>query len=237
MKLHVMPGDSLTERFKQTGIEGDIAVCRECLIVGDVKAETLNEFWTVRASFLDKAYGETELSYFDDVASELKKLQNLVSGDEVNLWFEHELFCQANMWFCLSLLAETKANVFRIEPLADEVWKGFGNLNADDLTTGFTARKQLSRGDIELGGKLRTAYQNSDHSELVRLSKTGSDRFLYLDEVCRAETEKATRPLQILAEIKQTGVSEFAEIFAKFNERAPIYGFGDSQVKRMLQEI
>ena len=34
MKLHVMPGDSLTDNFKQTGIEGEIAVCRECLIAG-----------------------------------------------------------------------------------------------------------------------------------------------------------------------------------------------------------
>jgi len=235
MILHVMPGDSLTDRFKQTEIEGEIAVCRECLIEGDVKAPTLDEFWTVRASFLDKTYGEAELSYFDDVAAELKKLQNLNSGDEVNLWFEHELFCQTNMWFCLSLLAGTKADVFRIEPLAAKVGKGFGNLDADDLKAGFSARKQLSPDDIKLGGNLWKAYQNSEHAELLRLSKTGSDRFPYLEEVCRAEVAKATRPLQILAEINEAGISEFPEVFAEFSRRAEIYGFGDSQVKRLLQ--
>lgn len=235
MKLHVMPGDSLTERFKETRIEGEIAVCRECLIVGDVKADTLDQFWAVRASFLDKAYSETELSYFDDVAAELKKLQNLDFGDEVNLWFEHELFCQVNMWFCLSLLAGTKAEVFRIESIDLEVWKGFGNLDADDLRAGFSVRKQLSHDDIELGGNLWTAYQNADHSDLLRLSKTGSDRFPFLEEVCQAETEKATRPLQILADIKEAGISEFPEVFAEFSKRGEIYGFGDSQVKRLLQ--
>jgi len=230
-----MPGDSLTERFKQTGIEGEIAVCRECLIEGDVKADTLEEFWTVRASFLGKTNGEAGLSYFDDVAAELKKLQNLNSGDDVNLWFEHELFCQANMWFCISLLAETQAYVFRIEPLTVEVWKGFGNLEAEELTASFSARKQLSPSDIELGGNLWKAYQNTDHSELLRLSKTRSDRFPYLEEVSRAEAEKATRPLQILDDIKDSGINEFPEIFEEFSRRAEIYGFGDSQVKRLLQ--
>lgn len=235
MKLHVLPGDSLTERFKQTGIEGEIAVCRECLIEGDVKADSLDEFWTVRASFLGRTYGETDHSYVENVAAELKKLQELHTGDEVNLWFEHELFCQANMWFCLSLLGETKANVFRIEPLNAEVWKGFGNLEAEELTACFSVRKQLSPSDIELGGNLWKAYQNSNHAKLLRLSKTGSDRFPYLEEVCRAETEKATRPLQILADIKETGISEFPEIFEEFSSRAGVYGFGDSQVKRLLQ--
>ncbi len=237
MKLHVMPGDSLTERFKQTGIEGEIAVCRECLIDGDVKAETLDEFWAVRGSFLGKAYGETEPSYLENVGAELKKLQDLDPGDEVNLWFEHELFCQANLWFCLSLLAETKANVYRVEPVNADVWKGFGNLEAAELTACFSDRKRLSPADIELGGNLWRAYQKSDHAELLGLSKTGSDRFPYLEEVCLAETEKATRPLQVLAEIKQTGVSEFPEIFVEFSKRASVYGFGDSQVKRLLQEI
>ena len=80
-----MPGDSLTDNFRQTGIDGEIVVCRECLIEGDVKAETLDEFWKLRASFLDGAYDEAKNSYFDSVAAELTKLQDLPADSEVNL--------------------------------------------------------------------------------------------------------------------------------------------------------
>ncbi|MEJ7847015.1 MAG: hypothetical protein WKF92_02885 [Pyrinomonadaceae bacterium] len=235
MKLHVLPGDSLTDRFRETGIDGETAICRECLIEGDVKADSLDVFWHLRASFLSKTYPEFEQSYFDNVVPELAKIQDLPAGSEVNLWFEHELFCQVNLWFCLSLLAGTKADVFRVEPCTTEIWKGFGNLVSEDLAASFSARRRLSPGDIELGKHLWTAYQNADYPELSRLSKTASDRFPHLEEVCLAEIEKATRPLQILDDIRREGISAFPDVFAEFSRRAGIYGYGDSQVKRLIQ--
>ena len=52
MILHVLPGDATVETFKASSIEGDIAVCRECLVVGDVSAIHCPEFWENRARFL-----------------------------------------------------------------------------------------------------------------------------------------------------------------------------------------
>ncbi len=45
MIYHVLPGDVQVEEFRKTGIGGEIIVCRECLIVGDIDAETLPELW------------------------------------------------------------------------------------------------------------------------------------------------------------------------------------------------
>jgi len=44
MSYHVLPGDSLVAEFAKTGIGGDVIVCRECLIVGDVDADILPDF-------------------------------------------------------------------------------------------------------------------------------------------------------------------------------------------------
>ena len=234
MKLHVMPGDSLTERFRETGIEGEIAVCRECLIEGNVNADTLEEFWAVRAAFLGKTYGETDLSYFDYVAAELKKLQNLDSGCAVNLWFEHELFCQVNLWFCLSLLDGTKADVYLVDPpVGSDVWKGFGDTSADELKSCFAGRKKFSNEDIGLGSELWNAFRTSDDARLNILAERKSPSFSYLNEVCQAAIEKDVRPRAILAEIDSA--KPFQEIFAEFSKRAGVYGFGDSQVKRLLE--
>ena len=37
----------MVETFKKTNIEGEIIVCRECLIDGDLSAENLEDFWRV----------------------------------------------------------------------------------------------------------------------------------------------------------------------------------------------
>lgn len=240
MILHVLPGDSYVETFRETGIFGDVAVCRECLIEGPVNAQNLEEFWKMRASYLDEVYGD-EGFYFDNVVgvvSELTKMQHLPPDAEVNLWFEHELFCQVNMWFCLSLLGETKARVYRIEPYVTsdaDIWRGFRNTSSDELLSCFLARRQLSLDDTKLGRNLWKAYQFNDNAELQRLSQTKTDHFPFLERVCQAEIEKATLPVQILTDIKKTGITEFTEIFTEFSRRAGVYGFGDLQVKGMLE--
>ncbi len=241
MKVHVLAGDALAEDFKTTRLDGTIIVCRECLVEGDVKAENLDEFWQVRAEFIGDSHGEDKEKYFSGVKSEFERLKNLaVNAAEVNLWFEYELFCQVNMWFCLYFLCESEAKIFRVAPVvraADDVWKGFGRLDAVDLEKCFAERLEFSNEEIRLGADLWKAFQNSDYETLEKLSLTESKCFPYLKEVCRAEIEKNSRPQQVLAEIIATGKTDFAEIFPEFAAQAGVYGFGDSQVKRILAEI
>jgi len=242
MKVHVLPGDALTETFQKTEIEGEIIVCRECLVDGDVKADSLEDFWQTRAGFIDKTYGSAE-EYLKGVKSEFEKLQiNARNGAEINLWFEYELFCQANYWFTLSLLQrENSAKIFRVAPVVrevNEIWKGFGKLSAADFERCFASRVELSAADIELGADLWQAFQANDYEKLEGLSKNESAAFPYLAEVCRAAIEKPTRPRKVLEEIIADGKKDFArEIFPAFAAKAGVYGFGDEQVKRILTEI
>lgn len=237
MIYHVLPGDSLIAEFKKTEIDGEVIVCRECLIVGDIDAETLPEFWEQRAHFILSEYGEDEIEYHDKVADELAKLSDLEAGDVVNLWFEYELFCSVNMWFCLSLLSETNATVYRIEPAVlseEDRWHGFGKLNASDLKECFAARTALTTDDIALGTDLWNAYRKNDHGCLKQLSAAASPAFPHLNEVCDAAIERDTRPAEILAEIEFEGKTEFDDIFAEFTRRAGVFGLGDLQVRRLV---
>jgi len=238
MIYHVLPGDAQVEEFKKTKIDGEVIVCRECLIVGEVDAETLPEFWEQRGRFIMSEYGEDEIEYHEKVADELSRLLDVDSEDEVNLWFEYELFCSVNMWFCLWLLSETGASVYRVEPIvrseADR-WLGFGKLDADGLKTCFNSRTKFPAEDVALGAALWNAYRNNDNAKLTDLSNSTSACFLYLREVCEAAMEKETRPRDIIAEIQFEGKTEFADIFPEFTRRAGVYGFGDMQVKRIME--
>jgi Domain of unknown function (DUF1835) len=240
MKTHVLPGDATAVEFRKANIEGDVIVCRECLISGDVNAESLPEFWEQRARFILSAFGEDEIEYHENVADELAKLIDLPDGTEVNLWFEYELFCSVNLWFCLYLLQEADAEIYRVEPLVlkpEDRWKGFGGLDAQELKTCFEGRKKLSAEDATLGASLWNAYRRNNHSLLRELSKANSANFPYLEEVCEAAINKESRPLEILQNIRADGFKTFPEIFPEFVSRAGEYGFGDVQIKYMLEKL
>lgn len=240
MILHVLPGDSLVETFKASGIEGDVAVCRECLVEGDLTGDTLPEFWETRARFLAGQYGEAADDYHETVVREFSKLTALQSGSDINLWFEYELFCQANMWFCLSLLANSTTDIYRVAPVTladDDIWDGFGNMAPDDLRACFAQRVRLSADDIKLGADLWSAYRDRDSKRLAELSTHESGAFPKLKDVAAAAIEKESLPSQILDEIVGNGLSDFSSVFREFKKRAGVYGYGDAQVKNLLSKI
>lgn len=240
MKVHILPGDSLTEKFKETKIEGKIVVCRECFIDGNLQAASLDDFWRVRAKFIKETYGESDESYFETVAAEFCKLETLADGSQINLWFEYELFCQANMWFCLWLLRDKNFEFYRVAPVVrdeNDLWKGFSDLSPDDLKKCYKRRLKFTKDDIQFGKELWSAFSGRDFENMKLLSERKSDCFPYLKKVCEAAAEMKSRPKKTLEKIISDGEKDFAKIFKKFIEREGVYGFGDAQVKRILQEL
>ena len=240
MIYHVLPGDALAAEFKKTNIEGDVIVCRECLIVGPVDAATTDEFWHERSRFILSDYGEDEIEFHERVADELEKLTDVEPDDEVDLWFEYELFCSVNMWFCIAKLKDSGAAVYRVEPVMlskDDRWKGFGIVEEGDLEKCFADRKYLSQEDLQLGSDLWNAYRTNDPAQLKELSKNASDRFPYLAEVVDAAIERDKKPKRILKDILDEGITEFQDVFLEFTKRAGVYGYGDLQVERLMDQL
>lgn len=240
MKIHVLPGDSLVDIFRETNIEGEIVVCRECLIDGDVQSENLEDFWRVRENYLMKSYPKEPHFYTENVLSEFKKLIDNTDAEEINLWFEYELFCQTNMWFCLYLLKQTKAKIYRVQPIVrneKDIWRGFGGLEKADLERCFDARTKFSADDLSLGANLWEAFCRKDFAGLTKLSESEPECFPKLQAVCQAEIEKEERPRKKLSEIISNGETDFDKIFQKFSESEGVYGFGDLQVERIYKEI
>lgn len=240
MKIHVLSGDSLVEPFRKTEIEGEIVVCRECLIDGELRAESLAEFWQMRDNYLSLTFEKPNNFYQEYVKGEFDKLLEKASGNEINLWFEYELFCQVNLWFCLSLLNDKTEDIFIIYPfIKDErdIWKGFGYLTEDELKQSFEQRIKLDKKDIQLGEKLWEAFRNKDHQSLKKLGEIDSGAFPKLNEICQAAIELEIRPKKVLQEIILKQGKDFGKVFQKFNQTEDIYGFGDLQVKKIYDEM
>jgi len=237
MFIHVLPGDAQVEVFRSSGIEGEMLVCREALVDGDISGDTLDEFLINRASFMNGAYEEDPANYNVRVASQFRRLLEADVGDEVNLWFEYELFCSVNMWFCLDLLSRTEADIYRVAPAylnQQHRWDGFGGATTDNLRSCFDERIKFTSDDIRLGADLWQAFRKKDAERLSTLSANARPTFPYLAEVGRAAAEKETLPAVIVSEIEGEGINNFNEIFLEFRRRAGVFGYGDSQVKSLM---
>lgn len=240
MNVHVLSGDSLVEEFKKTNLDGETVVCRECLVDGELRSDGLEEFWAMRENYLSKTYPKEPNFYKEKVKDEFIKLWNLGDGNKINLWFEYELFCQVNLWFCLWLLRNTQAEFYIVYPQLknkEDVWKGFGDLNSEELKTSFDSRVKFSHDDVFLAVQLWEAFQDRDFKKLVELADTESKCFPYLKEVCEAAAQIETRPKESLEKIIEGGKTDFGEVFGEFSETEGIYGFGDLQVKKIFDEI
>jgi hypothetical protein len=248
MTYHVLNGDALFNTFIETKLDGEIIVDRECLIEGDLQSDTLSEFWLTRANYLSLAYNETEAKYFDGVASEFEKLLEVRGDAEVNLWFGYDLFCQANLWFLLSILNNSRAfrKIFIVYPsflCEDERWNDFGSATKDDLIYAYANKIELSKEDISLGEELWKAYKNNNLDKLKELSHLYTRSFPYLKEVVQAHIDRfakageKNRPEKVVEDIIKNVSSEFSIVFREFYRREGVYGFGDSQVKKIYGKV
>lgn len=248
MNYHILNGDSLAAQLKHSEINGKIIVCREALIDGPLSGGTLSAFFTKRSNYISDTYNPPAENYFRKVASEFESILRIPDNSEICLWFENDLFCQANMWFVLSLLFNnpSKSKVFRIFPIVNQpsdLWKGFGNSDAKMFGQSYKDKVPFTLLDIELGNDLWNAYKINDLSRLSELSKNEPSCFQYLEPVCQAHIDrfpaqgKIGRPEKTVKEIYESGTKDFNELFAEFSSREGIYGFGDLQVKLIYDRL
>ena len=247
MPHHLLNGDCLADQLKQTTLEGELIICREALMDGPAQTGSLEDFWTNRSAYIQKTYHDSAEKYYSRVVTEFSKIQALPSDTEVCLWFEHDLFCQVNMWFVMTLLpTDPEIKVYRVAPVITDIkdtWKGFGISDSAMLQQAFAERQLLSADDLKLGKDLWKAYSVSDFNTLKTLSVTPSKVFNYLPEVCQAHIDRFTdgnqlnRPELVVKEMIAQTSGNFAELFSAFSAREGIYGFGDLQVKAMYDRL
>src|ERR1700761_6615553 len=94
--LHILNGDATLNGFNDTGLDGDTLVWREVFSEGPLEENiTSGSFWQNRRNWICKSANESPEGYQQKVLNPLTKLSE--QYDEINLWFEFDLHCQANM--------------------------------------------------------------------------------------------------------------------------------------------
>ena len=244
-QCHILNGDALKEQFPKS-IQGELIIARECLVDGNAEANNLPELYHSRAHFISEEYGGySHQDYYDNTVSEFEKIQNIAADTAINLWFEDDLFCQVNLWFVIHLVYEKHKNqsVFLVRPKSGSEYS-FGSMDKEELRIAFQNKLKIEPAEIELLAKLWKFYQQNDGVEMMRIAEKLKARFPFLVHAVQAHMDRlpqngnSGRPIQSLIQIMdELNTTEFGPIFRAFSKREAIYGFGDLQVKRMLDKI
>lgn len=234
---HILNGDALLQQFP-TEIDGEIIICRECLVDGDVTGNTLDELFNSRARFISSYQDFTEADYFKKTVPEISKIKTIPKGSKIFLWFEDDLFCQVNFWFVCNLLATNKFsdNVSLVRPKIHNQF-GFGGYSKEGLAELYEARTSLSSFSILQFAKCWKAFQNQDMEQLNILYSEIESDFQFLKETIQACEAMVlnNEPERIISTIiQEKNTKHFGTVFQEFSRNNPVYGFGDLQVKRIF---
>lgn len=244
--FHIANGDHLATDLRKASIGGEVIVCREALISGPLQSGCLESFWEIRSRFVSEDYQADEKIYYRKTVPEFEKIINIPENSEINLWFEDDLFCQTNMWFCIFLLPKKQnLKIYRVFPPErenEDHWKGFSLADISGLKRLFEARLELDEKNIRLANDLWNAYKNNDQKALDRLSQYKTPVFRHLREVIDAylntmpENDGMTNPEIYVKNLTKNGIKDFNVIFERFQKELGIYGYGDLQVKKLYEK-
>ena len=241
---HILNGSALKQQFPKQ-ISGELIITNECLVEGNIHGTCLQDFYNNRAKFISKTYKVTQQSYFDKVVTELDKIEDLSNKDEVNLWFEEDLFCQVNFWFVLHLIRQQTniRSIYLVLPNKENRY-GFGGMDTEPLIESFNNRIQITKSEFDTLSRFWELYRNRDISSLLEESKKLDHKFPFLLPAINAHIDrlpkngKLGRPEQtILSIMQELQTEDFSLVFREFCKREPIYGFGDSQVKHLFDSL
>lgn len=152
--LHILNGDSTLNIFNVANIPGDVLVWRETLSEGPVLADSEQHFFSMRATWISKAYQTENLNYREIIIDEFDKLRSYKDYDELIFWFEFDLFCQVNLLFLLSFFKDKypyEAKLSLICPKSHKNhpdFRGIGQLKPAELSGLISEKKCLTHSDI-----------------------------------------------------------------------------------------
>ncbi|MGE6396109.1 DUF1835 domain-containing protein [Chryseobacterium scophthalmum] len=223
--FHILNGDCLAEKFPKN-LEGESIIWREALIDGPVSD---NNFFENRKKFIAENY-DSESDYDELVIKEFQRIKNIPEDSDVFFWFEDDLFCQVNFWFLISNLNLGKTKIFRVFPKDTE--KGFSESEENDLLELFHSAKEINDIERKLISNLWVDFQQNN------LSKGSSSEIVRnLEELITANENRFNGTLENQIKDIQKTAENFEEVFKMFNQKYPIYGFGDLQLKRCIDQF
>jgi hypothetical protein len=244
--LHILNGDSTAHGFKETGLEGGLLVWREILSQGPLPEDISSaDFWKARETWICKTFNDTPEHYQEYVVNPLEMLNEPYK--EINLWFEFDLHCQANLLGVINMLLKktdlSMPAVYLICPgefPGKEIFRGMGELNGQELEYLYdNIRVQLGEPDFAIAEQAWKLYVSGKADELEKWlnENTFWGGLTLLKPALQAHLERIrinedglNAIEQKLLDIYKSGIKNKHAIYGAFWRTEKIYGMGDLEI-------
>ncbi len=231
--IHIHNGDVALALAKRSNIPGEHIAFRESLVTGPV-GET--EDWIeMRAQALAEAHQIDLLRVRTDIVEQEQLLDAATSQDEVVLWFEHDLFCLIHLLYLLQRFRRVRLSL---------VWtsKPIGENDEHTLQVLFDSRAAVAPSMIAVAREVWKVYTSADPTTINPFLERERPDFPFLREGLTLHASRFPSMYNGLGAIEQqalhtiaTGTTDFPALFDRLNAGLPRYGFGDSEVFRLLR--
>lgn len=247
--LHILNGQATEGSLAQTAICGDRFSFRDALIAGPTPAVNGSEWRRIRAEHLAEAYGVEFEKCENDLARQQQVFESFNDHKEVTLWFESDLFCQANLLYVLDWCAhrhlDTQLSLICIGEFPGRPnFRGLGELTPEELASLYDKRNDVTSAQLELAARAWQAYRSADPRELERLLQTDTSALPFLDGALRLHLARFPSVRNGLNRIESAGLelisqgfTRFGDLFPRFVAAEPDYGLGDAQFWNVLQRL
>ncbi len=209
MPTSLTNGDSAVPLIRAAGIRGPVIPWRDILHEGPVPAGlSLERLRAVRAAFLAQP---GRLPY-DRVLIEMEArdtaLATAFEGDEVVLWFEHDLYDQLQLLQILDWCAMRARGARDFTLICGAEY--LGSSTPARLSERFAARVAVTPAQIDLAVAAWAAFRSPDPQELVRFLARGSMALPFVMPAFRRHLQQFPSTVNGLSRTQQFGLEAIA---------------------------
>ena len=248
--LHLLNGGCTEAVLAQTSVPGVRFSFRDVLIAGPTPAVNGSQWRRIRSEHLAQAYGVEPEQCEKDFARQDELFDSFSRHDEVTLWFEADLFCQANLLYVLDWCAHHDLGAAKLSLICigefpgRPNFRGLGELTPEELASLFPDRSEVTTRQLELAARAWQAYRASDPQELERLLQTDTAELPFIKDALQLQLERFPSVRNGINRIENQGLKliaagfeKFADLFPRFVEAEADYGLGDAQFWNVLQRL
>src|SRR5262249_23911298 len=126
--IHLVAGESALGTLKETSGPGEKFSIDDILMEGPIIDGLRSESaWIQRAEYLERFSSITKSQYLSGKVERDRILNESLAHDEIVLWFEFDLFCQANLMYYLDWYASRDLGAARLMLICPETFPGRPN--------------------------------------------------------------------------------------------------------------
>jgi hypothetical protein len=195
--IHLVAGESTNGTLKESSVPGEKFSIDDILMEGPIVDGLKTESsWILRAEYLQRYSTIPQSEYLSGKAERDRILNESLLHDEIVLWFEFDLFCQANLLYYLDWYASRDLGATRLTLICPEhvpgrpAFRGLGELPAEELESLFPTRAEVTAEQKRVARLAWQSFSSENPRAVEQFLQSDSSALPLVAPALRAHLER-----------------------------------------------